>query len=351
MTKNPLSGKIQTVTGIIEPQDLGVTLPHEHLISDGSAWYKPPVAATELAMAQAKVSLETLWWVRYHWFQNLDDLMLLDEAETIEEITHFQRAGGHSVIEMSNNGLGRDPLALQRVSRATGLNIIMGSGYYLADSLPAGFEKRSAEDIAEEIVRDINEGAGKTGVKAGYIGEIGCSWPLDPRERTSLIAAAKAQRITGAYLNIHPGQGEDSAFEAVAILEENGADLSRTTLDHIDRAVRDPQNRLKLARKGLTLEYDLFGREGYYPPTRRMIDLPTDHQRLNEIMDLIQAGFLNQILMSSDIWNKHQRRRYGGWGYDHILRNTLPVMRLKGFTQEMIDAIMIHNPARLLTFK
>ena len=68
-------------------------------------------------------------------------------------------------------------------------------------------------------------------------------------------------------MNIHPGQAEQAAFEVLRIIEDAGADLSRTTIDHIDRAVREPQNRLKLMEKGLTLEYDLFGREGYYPIT------------------------------------------------------------------------------------
>ena len=94
MAINGLSGKIQTVLGEIEPEQLGVTLPHEHLVSDGSAWFVEPDEATEKQMARAKVSLETLWWVRYNWFGNLDDLICLDEQEAIEELAHFVRAGG-----------------------------------------------------------------------------------------------------------------------------------------------------------------------------------------------------------------------------------------------------------------
>lgn len=67
-------------------------------------------------------------------------------------------------------------------------------------------------------------------------------------------------------------------------------------------------------------------------------------------MDLIEAGYLEQILISQDIWNKHQRRRYGGWGYDHILRNVVPVMKAKGMSRQEIDTILIGNPRRLLTF-
>ena len=351
MHTSHLYGKIQTVLGPIEPDTLGVTLPHEHLVCDGSAWFIEPAAATEKAMAHQPVSLENLWWIRYHWFQNMDDILLLEEDEAVEEAKRFEISGGQSIVEMSNNGLGRDPEALVRISRATGLHVLMGSGYYLAASLPQNFDKKSEAEITDEIVRDIVEGVGNTGIRAGFIGEIGSSWPLDPREIKSLKAAAKAQQLTGANLNVHPGQEEEAALKVADILEEAGADLARTTIDHIDRAVRLPENRLRLAEKGLILEYDLFGREGYYPINQRLIDLPTDHQRINEIMELIEAGFIQQVLISQDIWNKHQRVKYGGWGYDHILRNTIHVMLEKGMTREQVETIMVENPRRVFTFQ
>jgi phosphotriesterase-related protein len=350
MSIQGLSGKIQTVSGVIDPDELGMTLAHEHLISDGSAWFNEPRGAFEKGMAHQPVSLDNLWWIRYHWFQNLDDLLLLDEEEAIREAGRFKSVGGCSIVEMSNNGLGRDPEALARISRATGLNIVMGSGYYFAASMPSDFDRKTEEEITDEIVRDITEGVDHTGIRAGFIGEIGCSWPLDPREKKSLKTAVRAQQLTGAHLNVHPGQAEEAAMELVELLDEWGADLTRTTIDHVDRAVRVPDNRITLARKGLYLEYDLFGREGYYPRHVRLIDLPTDHQRINEIMELIDAGFLKQILISQDIWNKHQRVAYGGWGYDHIPRNTVPMMRAKGMTDDQIQTIMVENPKRAFTF-
>jgi len=351
MPPSTLSGKVQTVLGVIDPEQLGITLAHEHLVCDGSAWFTEPDAATDRAMSRQPVSMENLWWIRYHWYQNLDDVTLLDEAEAVEEARRFKIAGGGSIVEMSNIGLGRDPEALARISRATGLHVLMGCGYYLAASMTPDFDNKSEQEITDEIVRDIVDGVGDTGICAGYIGEIGCSWPMDPREIKSLKAAAKAQQLTGAHLNVHPGQAEEAAFRIVEILEDAGADLTRTTIDHIDRAVRLPENRLRLAEKGITLEWDLFGREGYYPRQRRLIDLPTDHQRINEIQALIDAGYINQILISQDIWNKHQRVRYGGWGYDHILRNTVPAMRAKGMTRGQIETLLIENPKRTYTFK
>jgi len=345
-----LTGKVQTVLGPILPEELGVTLPHEHIVCDGTCWFVEPSDATAKAMAHHPVTLDILWWLRYHFFQNWDDLQLLDEQEGIDETLRFKYAGGNSIVELSNIGLGRNPMALARIGMATGLNVIMGSGYYIAASHGPDMDAKTEEEIAEEIVRDITEGVGKTDIRAGIIGEIGASWPITKNELKSLRAAARAQRITGAPLNVHPGQHEGACMEIVRILEDAGADLTRTVLDHVDRAVREPQNRSQLAKTGCYLEYDLFGREGYYPMTERVIDLPNDTQRVNEIMNLIDEGYLNQILISQDIWNKIQRCRYGGWGYAHILRNTVPVMRAKGLCQEMIHTIMVQNPKRLLAF-
>jgi phosphotriesterase-related protein len=345
-----LSQKIQTVLGLINPENLGITLPHEHLIVDGSAWFLEPTEASDRRLAHQGVSVENLWWVRYHWLQNLDDIRLLDEEEAITELEHFKRAGGRAVAEMSNRGFGRDPMALARISRATGIHILMGSGYYLARSMPDEFKGKSEGDIANEIVHDIKVGVGNTGIKSGFIGEIGCSWPLDSMEEKSLRAAVKAQRLTGANLHVHPAPTVQSVYQIVEILEDAKADLARTTIAHMERSVRGPKDRLKLLKKGYTLEYDFFGREGYYPLYLGSVDIPNDNQKINEIIELIEAGFIKQILISQDIWNKHQRRKYGGWGYDHILRNTLPVMRAKGITEEQINTLLVENPRRAFTF-
>jgi phosphotriesterase-related protein len=319
-------------------------------MSDGTGWFVEPEDSFDRAMAYKPVEVENLWWLTYHRFSNLDDLMCMDEDEAVEEIMHFKHAGGGAVVEMSNIGLGRAPRSLARIARRTGLHIIMGSGYYIDCALPEYVDELSEDEITEQIVRDIEEGVDGSGICAGLIGEIGCTWPLSDNERKSLRAAARAQKITGAALNIHPGQHEDSAMQAVRIVEEAGADLTKTTMDHIDRAVRDRDNRIALAKLGIYMEYDLFGREGYYPISNRKIDLPNDHMRINEIMDLMELGYTKQILISQDIWNKTQRRKYGGWGFAHIMDNALPVMRWKGMSEDDIRTIMVDNPARLFAF-
>ena len=135
----------------------------------------------------------------------------------------FKDAGGGTMVEMSQHGMSRDPAGLAQVALATGLNIVMGSGYYLGMSHPADMDEKTEDQIADEIVGDILEGADGTEIRAGLIGEIGCSVPLSANERKVLRAAAAAQRRTGAPMDIHPGFSDESVLEIIAILQDAGA--------------------------------------------------------------------------------------------------------------------------------
>ena len=235
----------------------------------------------------------------------------------------------------------------------TGLNVVMGSGYYVAPSFNPELDTKTEAEITDEIVQDITAGVGGTGICSGLIGEIGCSWTLHANEDKVLRAAARAQQKTGACLSVHPGRNRQAPFDVIDILEQSGADLSRVIICHIDARVRDYEGRTHLLKKGCVLEYDLWGWEGHFPSywtADGYMDLPNDTQRIHEIRRHIEEGYLNQIVMSHDICAKTRRARYGGWGYAHILNYVVPMMRQRGMTQEQIDAIIMANPRRLLTF-
>ena len=344
--------------GIIEAEDLGIVLPHEHCVIDMSVWFQEPTAASEKVIASQSVSPENLWYVRYHPYSCRDNVQLLDEQLAIEELKRFKLHGGSTVVDVTNVGIGRDPLALTRISRATGLNIIMGAGYYVEKAQPAGINM-SEEMIAEDIVRDVTVGVGNTGICAGLIGEIGImGWPMQESEKKSLHAAAIAQKQTGAPINIHPGNSPNSPLEVIEVLNDAGADISRVIMSHVERALPLHKDRVELAKTGCYLEWDTFSMEGWYP--RRMVlsednlkktDLPNDSQRVDQIMDLIDEGFLNQILISHDHCIKHRLCRYGGPGYAHILQNVVPLlMRERGMAEEHIHALLVENPKRIICF-
>ncbi|HEX78438.1 MAG TPA: aryldialkylphosphatase [Dehalococcoidia bacterium] len=357
MNRADLVGKVQTVLGIIDPQDLGITLTHEHCLLDMAVWFMEPAEASQRALAHQPITLENIGWVRYHPMSHRENLRLLDEELAIKELQLYKLAGGHSLVDVTNIGLARDPMALRRIARATGLNIIMGSGYYAGPAHPPEVEGKTEEEIAEEIVHDIMVGVADTGVRAGIIGELGCSWPLMDSERKVLRAGARAQQLTGAALTIHPGRHESAYREVLDFLGNAGADLSRTIIDHFDRCLFDRDRRLKLvedcAKTGCYIEYDLFGWEGYYPfalAPQAGFDLPNDRQRVDDISRLIDRGYLNQIVVGQDMCMKMRLCRYGGHGYAHILDNVLPRMRDHGISDEAIHTILVENPRRVLTF-
>jgi phosphotriesterase-related protein len=208
-------------------------------------------------------------------------------------------------------------------------------------------------DITREIIRDITEGVGDTGIRAGFIGEIGSSWPLAPEEAKVFCAAAAAQAVLGCGLSVHPGRHSDSPFEILAILNSRGADPRRVIISHIDRTVQNLDRLKALADTGCYLEYDLFGCEttATFPYQAFGIDMPSDAQRLDLVRALMDAGYGAQLLFSHDVCTKHRTRRYGGAGYDHIVRNILSWMRRRGFTEREVRLPVIDNPRRVFAMR
>ncbi|HJR49614.1 MAG TPA: hypothetical protein VJ794_00825 [Gemmatimonadales bacterium] len=345
-----LPGQAQTVLGPIAGEAMGITLPHEHLLIDFEVMFKEPADGSGRGLARQPVSLANLGWIRQHFSSNLDNLQLLDEAVARDEALLFKHAGGQTLVDPTNRGLARDPLALARVARATGLNILMGSGYYVDAAHPADMDDRTADDIAREIVADLTVGVGDTGVRAGFIGEIGTTWPWTDNERKVVSAAVAAQRDTGAALMIHPGRHERLPLEIVEVVRKAGGDLGRTIMCHVERTIADPAVLLELAASGVRLEYDLFGLETSYYPYNPAFDMPNDGERMRQILFLIERGHLAQILMSHDIAYKHCLTRWGGFGYHHLLVNVIPRLRAKGADDKTIQTLLIDNPRRAFVY-
>ena len=341
-------GKIQSVLGLIDPADLGLTMTHEHLLIDFSVMFNPSPDVTTQRMAHTSVSMENLGWIRQYCYSNLDNLLVLDEDTAINEAMLYQRHGGGTIVDATTVGIGRDPLALARISRGAGIHVVMGAGYYVDAAQPDKINEMDEKDIYQEIVQDIQVGVGTTGIKAGIIGEIGCTWPLTANELKVLKASARAQSETGASILIHPGRDENAPIEILNILIDSGADMSRVIMGHLDRTVDTIETLEKIADTGCVLEWDLFGNEvSFYQPSD--FDMPSDAQRLNFIRHMIDIGLGDRIVISHDICTKHRLVKYGGHGYGYIPEHIIPRMRNRNFHESEIEAITKSTPARLLT--
>ena len=246
-----MTAYIQTVLGPVEPEALGVTHTHEHILSDLSNIAAEPDDPFERELFHAPMRMDILGYLSYYHVANLDNLRLDDIDTAIAEIDLYKRHGGGAIVEASSIGLSRNPEGLTRVSRATGVHIVMGSSYYVKETHPPDMGDISEDDIFEEIVRDITVGVGSTGIRAGIIGEVGCSYPLSDNERKVLRASAKAQRATGAAILIHPGRDEPSPEEIIEVIVDAGGDPGRTIIGHLDRTVMERQVLLRIAEAGL----------------------------------------------------------------------------------------------------
>ena len=336
------SGRVMTVRGPVEAQELGVTLMHEHILNDCQCWWHAPKAPQREHLAEGAVRIEILGELRQDPFVNKHNIKLDDEPLAIAELRAFIAEGGRTVVEPTCQGIGRDPAALRRIAQATGLNIVMGAGYYLASSHPQRVAAMSADDIADEIVREALHGADSTDVKIGLIGEVGVSSDFTPEEQKSLRGAARAQVRTGLPLMVHLPGWFRLGHRVLDIVAEEGGDLRHTILCHMNPSHDDLSYQTELAARGAFIEYDMIGMDFFYAD--QQVQCPSDEEAARAIVKLIERGCLDRILLSHDVFLKMMLTRYGGNGYAYILRHFLPRLKRHGLDDATIARMMLDNP-------
>jgi len=345
------AGKVQTVLGLVEPECLGFTSTHEHILADMSLYFVEPESAGERGMAREPLGLSNLAWARAHRFSHLDNMRLDSRQLAIDEVGRFKRAGGGTIVEMSSRGLGRDPVGLAQVARATGVNIVMGCSYYVGLSHPAALEQMSEDDIAQEIVAEMVEGVSWSGVRPGVIGEVGLSGLAPEREEKVLRASVLAQRRTGAPLVVHPMFGDEGVTRVLEILIEGGALLSKTLICHVDVFDYSLGTCRVLLEAGCYVGIDNFGNLGYpHHYLGQVVNLTGDLERLKKVRDIMGLGYSDRILLGGDTVFKDQLFSFGGFGYGHLIENVAPLMRACGFTCAEVQQFFYDNPSRFLAF-
>ena len=339
---------VNSVTGELSRKDLGIITPHEHIFINLSAFFDERPLRDIENPAEEKVKMEHLGQLSRDPYALKDNLKMDDYETQKKEILRFKKAGGTTMVDATMPGIGRDPEMLKKISEETGINVIMGTGYYVGSTHPDGLEKMSEEEIAEEMVKELTDGV--DGVKAGVIGEIGISEIFDDKERRVLRAAAIAHKKTGAGVLVHINPWTTNGVEAMEILLEKGVSPDRIAISHIDVEDREDYV-LSMLEKGVYVEFDNFGKEYFVDMEARRDGygcFVTDVQRIEFLKTLISKGYLNQILLSCDVCLKTLLRTYGGWGYDHVLVNIVPMMKEFGISDADIDTMLRKNPADFL---
>ena len=308
MSHDEKSREVITVQGVIRPEQMGVTYTHEHLFLDAMDHYPG------------------------YGYQ----LVIDDEEMMVGEIQEFTSRGGRTICDVTLDEIGRDPVRLARFSKRTGIQVLMGCGWYRDFGYPPIVAEKTSRELADVLVKEIEIGVGDTGIRAGFIGEIGTGrHSIKPAEERVFRAAALAQAQTDVVITTHTTRWGTLAMEQIALLEEFGANLSRVIIGHLGDRI-GVKNLLPIAEKGVYLEVDNIGYLDYQP----------EWVRADNVAALVQEGFTDQVLLSEDICMLNHLKYTGGKGYGYLLETFVPMLRERGVTVEQIHQIMVVNPAR-----
>ena len=310
-----MAPSVMTVSGPIPPEKLGFTLPHEH--TGISLWH-----------------IANRW---DYWELTPDDDII------IEELRDYRRRGGGTLVDLTLPGVGRDPDRLRRLASASGVNIVMGTGWYREAYYPAEalIDRRSVEDLAAEMVRELEHGVEGGGIRPGIIGEIGTDKPwVSAREERVHRAAARAAKETGMAITTH-GVQSDVGLAQLRIFTEEGVDPGRVVIGHAD-SYHNLDFYLSVIAAGANLQFDFLGH-------RFNVEEALEPRLVETIVELLERGFADQLLLSQDVCHDRQLKANGGFGYVYLQQHFLPTLRTAAVGEGEIQQMTIDNPARILS--
>lgn len=299
---------IRTVLGEVPAEAIGATLYHEHLAIDLRELRGDP------------------------------DICLQEPDLLVEELRAARELGISGIVDQTCIGVGRDVAALQAVARGSGVHVVASTGFYLDPSFPPIVNTAPVERLAELLVAEAEDGIEGSGVRAGFIGEVGTSsGTMTAGEEKSLRAAARAARATGLGIATHTTDGTLGLEQARLLLDE-GADPARIAIGHLDAGPYNGGYHGELARMGFLLGLDRFSNPRH----------SSEPERLELLLRLLDGGWAGQVLLSHDCARRSTLRANGGAGYGYLSETVVPVLRERGVDEATLHTILVENPRRLL---
>jgi phosphotriesterase-related protein len=314
---------LQTVTGGITPDQLGRTLMHEHLMVGYPGWQSDTVRAGANAAERFSICVDR-----------------------IEEIRSL---GYTSMLDPCPNDLGRDVEFMAKVAQKTGFQIVCSTGLYneTEGGVPYWHFRSNfgpqVDAMAELFVRELEEGIGETGIRAGIIKVATGRAGMSDYERTIFEAAAKASRETGAPITTHTDDGRFGDLQQ-KVLSEHGVSPHRIIIGH-SCGSSDHDYHMGIARGGSYLGFDRFGLEALQP----------DAVRVASLIALMKAGAGDRVVVSHDsVWcwlgqpfpPAVEAALAETWNPSHFSLRIVPMLKEQGIGEEQIERLLVDNPRR-----
>ena len=359
---------IMTVRGPIPSTEIGLTSMHDHILADLSFFNQP---ITEVVKRDCPIDLNsTVQMKNLSFLRNglaaycADNWNLMDADLMTMEVQHFKERGGNSILEPSAPGIRFGTEKLRLISERTNVNIIASTGLYREETWPARFTRMGPRGVQSYLLSEINEGIDGTDVKAGHIKTTIANG--SENEFGILKAVVPVANETGLLVTAHTSLSTtvENRRKMLQTFLQEGMHPEKLLLCHIQYTfvnqdvrsfLQEPEScklDLNWAKEvldsGANVCVDLFG----HPSDNDMLDRfgRADTVKLSGLIELIKAGYAEQLVIGNDVYQKIMTRTFGGHGYCRMIDYVIPGLILGGIDQKTIDQITVSNPARLLQF-
>jgi phosphotriesterase-related protein len=318
-----MMSQVNTVQGPVDGGALGATLMHEHIF----------VLSPEIEKTSAE------------WDESAQ------RARAVDKLRELKQRGIDTLVDLTVIGLGRSiPRVVAIAAEVPDINVVVATGVYTYNEVPMYFHFRGPgtvlggpEPMVDLFVREIREGIGETGVRAGILKCASDRPGLTPGVERVLRAVAQAHRSTGVPITTHtPTPPEPWGLEQQRIFRDEGVDLARVVIGHSGGTV-DTDYHLALIDGGSYLGFDHFGLPGI-----------TLEARVDAVARLCERGYAERLVLSHDAmcfvdWFPQQvMDASASWRWTYMADEVLPAMRVRGISDADITAMLVDNPRRIL---
>jgi phosphotriesterase-related protein len=312
---------VQTVTGRIHPDQMGITAMHEHLLWGPTGWQHDP-----------------------EWFHSVPKIV----EKCYNDMLDYRAEGGLTFVELSGLGLGRDIELYRMVASSSRINLVACTGYWAQRGVPTYFYDKDIDYHEALMVKEITQGMGTTNVKAGIIKVGHYRNGISAWEEMTFRAAARAAKKTGAAVTTH---GIEFAEKHCQILLSEGLDPERIIIGHLDSAhCIDLERDKRIGRTGVWLGYDHCTTCKTWSPMHYAC---SDEERADLVKHMVDAGFENQIIVSADVNSIPL-----GWGraapymgrtvVGDLLRSFVPKLYRVLIGDDLVHKFLVENPKKVL---
>jgi phosphotriesterase-related protein len=326
----PKGAVIRTILKDYAPEDLagGAVLFHEHmsLATDFLTRFETYTAATRAANGPP-VSTATPAVVAPSDLAFMQDLDLMTN-----ELNIARREGIGCIVDGGHPDMGRNITFLRQLSMKSQMPIVAGAGLYTQPFYPKEISAMSEDQIVRALVKQVETDP------VGVFGEIGSWDDMTADERKVFRAIGRAHLATNLPIFTHTGIPGKAALEQLDILEDVGVKPQRIVIGHLGNLV-DPtaQVHKAICKRGAFVGFDRLGG-------------PADAPQVPMVMALIEAGFADNLLFSSDLARSNAIKRNNGPGYAKTVTLFVPKLKAAGASDEVLHQVMADNPRRFLAF-